>query len=72
MFKNQILNNFLFTDPVEDRCKIHYSLELLSKDEENKKREEDHYITDIEDYKKDLYIYPVSQEVDPFKALDDK
>ncbi|XP_072762300.1 nardilysin [Anoplolepis gracilipes] len=55
------------THIVEDRYKTQYFLEYITKDQD-KEVEQDH-ITDIEDFKKDLYIYPVSEGINPFKGL---
>lgn len=54
------------TDIAEDRKKAQYfSLEYIHDDKET----QDHYITNIEDYKKDLYVYPVSEGINPLRAL---
>lgn len=56
-------------DAAEDRKKAQYfSLEYIHDDQERKETQE-HYITNIEDYKKDLYVYPVSEGINPLRAL---
>ncbi|CAL1679211.1 unnamed protein product [Lasius platythorax] len=52
-------------DIAEDCNKMQYSLEYINKQD---KKTEDYYITDVEDYKKDLYIYPVNEGINPLKA----
>ncbi|KAL6431065.1 hypothetical protein ACFW04_007066 [Cataglyphis niger] len=51
----------------EIRNKMQYSLEYITKDHQVKDTQ-DKYITDIEDYKKKLYVYPVSEGINFFKA----
>ncbi|CAL1679205.1 unnamed protein product [Lasius platythorax] len=53
-------------DIAEDRNKAQYSLEYIT---EQGKGTKDYYITDVEDYKGNLYAYPVSEGINPFKAL---
>ncbi|XP_011881239.1 PREDICTED: nardilysin isoform X2 [Vollenhovia emeryi] len=53
----------------EDRKKAQYfSLEYIIDDKQHKE-EQAHYVTNVEDYKKDLYVYPVSEGVNPLRAL---
>ncbi|KAM0729058.1 Nardilysin [Formica fusca] len=52
----------------EDRSNTQYSLEYIAKDPQDKETQDNHII-DIEDYKKDLYIYPVSEGINSFKAV---
>lgn len=62
------MQNFLFIDIPEDRSKTQYSLEYIAKDPQDKETQDNHII-DIEDYKKNLYIYPVSEGINSFKAV---
>jgi len=54
-------------DATEDRKKAQYFvLEYIVNDQQ---QQEDHHITNVEDYKKDLYVYPLSERLNPFNAL---
>lgn len=65
--KSNLLNNFLLIGIPEDHSKTQYSLEFIINDQQNKKTKKDYHITDIEEYKKKLYIYPVSEGINPLK-----
>ncbi|XP_012524901.1 nardilysin isoform X2 [Monomorium pharaonis] len=52
----------------EDRKKAQYFFLEYITDEQNKEAQ-DHHITNVEDYKKNLYVYPVSEGINPLRAL---
>ncbi|XP_071572686.1 nardilysin [Temnothorax nylanderi] len=55
-------------DTAEDNKKAQYfSLEYITDDQ--RKETQDHYITDVEDYKKKLCAYPVSEGINPLRML---
>lgn len=61
-----MLNNFLFLDIAEDRSKAEYSLEYITKKNEET---QDYHITDVEAFKNTLYVYPVTEGIKPLKGL---
>lgn len=64
MFKINIV-----IDTAEDRKKAQYfALEYIVDDQQHKETK-DHPITNVEDYKKDLYVYPISEGINPLRAL---
>lgn len=65
--KSSLLNNFLIIGIPEDHSKTQYSLEFIINDQQNKEAKKDHHITDIEEYKKKLYVYPVREGINPLK-----
>lgn len=67
--KNKTLKINYVIDTAEDRKKAQYfSLEYIH-DAQERKETQDYYITNVEDYKKDLYVYPVSEGINPLRAL---
>lgn len=68
LLKQNLKINYVI-DTTEDRKKAQYFfLEYIS-DDKQLKETQDHHITNVEDYKKDLYVYPVSEGINPLKAL---
>lgn len=63
--KLRLLNNFLFIGISEDHRKMQYSLEFIT--DQQKKETKAYHITDIEEWKKSLYVYPVSEGINPLK-----
>lgn len=63
--KSNLLNNCLFIGIPEDHRKTQYSLEFITNQQD--KKTQAYHITDIEEWKKTLYVYPVSEGINPLK-----
>lgn len=67
LLKTKFKKNYVI-DTAEDRKKAQYfSLEYII--DQQRKETQDYYITNVEDYKKDLYVYPVSEGINPLRVL---